>query len=164
VDIRRDINPAHLRKVLLATYEAAPQHFEQLLAVRGVGPKAVRALALVAEVVYGNPASTRDPARFSFAHGGKDGHPYPINREVYDHSVEWLRDAVGRARIGHTEKLDALKRLASYRPSSASAKRHRQHHAARANHKGQEKPPVIFPAPDVQVAQAEGDRLPPDER
>ena len=114
VDIKRDINPAHLRKVLLSTYEAAPQHFEQLLAVPGVGPKAVRALALVADVVYGTPASTRDPARFSFAHGGKDGHPYPVNREVYDHSVEWLRDAVSKAKVGRTERLDALKRLAAW--------------------------------------------------
>ena len=114
VDIRRDINPAHLRKVLLSTYEAAPQHFEQLLAVPGVGPKAVRALALVAEIVYGTPASTRDPARFSFAHGGKDGHPYPVNRDVYDHSVEWLRDAVSKAKVGRTERLEALKRLAAW--------------------------------------------------
>jgi len=56
----------------------------------------------------------RDPARFSFAHGGKDGHPYPVNRGVYDHSVEWLKDAVSKAKIGHGEKLDALKRLATW--------------------------------------------------
>ena len=118
VDIKRDINPAHLRKVLLSTYEAAPQHFEQLLAVPGVGPKAVRALALVAEIVYGTPASTRDPARFSFAHGGKDGHPYPVNRDVYDQSVEWLRDAVSRAKIGHSEQLHALRRLATWSTES----------------------------------------------
>jgi hypothetical protein len=113
VDIRRDINPAHLRKVMLSTYEAAPNNYEELLAVPGVGPKAVRALALVSEVVYGKAASTRDPARFSFAHGGKDGHPYPVNRAVYDHTIDWLRDAVGRARIGHSERLHALRRLAS---------------------------------------------------
>jgi uncharacterized protein len=114
VDIKRDVNPAHLRKVLVATYEASPQNFEQLLAVPGVGPKAVRALALVADVVYGSPASMRDPARFSFAHGGKDGHPYPVNRAVYDHSVEWLREAVNKARIGHSDRLSALKRLADW--------------------------------------------------
>jgi hypothetical protein len=79
-----------------------------------VGPKAVRALAHVAEVVYGTPASTRDPARFSFAHGGKDGHPYPVNRDVYDHSVEWLRDAVEKAKIGRSDRLDALRRLAAW--------------------------------------------------
>jgi hypothetical protein len=114
VDIKQDVNPAHLRKVLVSTYEANPQNFEQVLAVPGVGPKAVRALALVADVVYGSPASMRDPARFSFAHGGKDGHPYPVNREVYDHSVDWLRDAVNKARIGHTDKMKALKRLADW--------------------------------------------------
>jgi hypothetical protein len=114
VDIERDINPAHLKKVLLSTYEAAPQNFEQLLAVPGVGPKAVRALALVADVVYGKPASLRDPARFSFAHGGKDGHPYPVNRAVYDHSIEWLRDAVGKAKVGRSEKMYALKRLTTW--------------------------------------------------
>ena len=114
VDIKQDVNPAHLRKVLVSTYEASPQNFEQVLAVPGVGPKAVRALALVADVVYGSPASMRDPARFSFAHGGKDGHPYPVNREVYDHSVDWLRDAVNKARIGHSDRLKALKRLADW--------------------------------------------------
>ncbi|MDP9205236.1 MAG: DUF763 domain-containing protein [Gemmatimonadota bacterium] len=114
VDIRQDVNPAHLRKVLLSTYEANPSSFEELLAVPGVGPKAVRALALVADVVYGSAASMRDPARFSFAHGGKDGHPYPVNRDVYDHSIDWLREAVTRARIGHSERLKALKRLAEW--------------------------------------------------
>jgi hypothetical protein len=115
VDIERDINPAHLRKVLVTTYEANPQSYEQLLAVPGVGAKAVRALAMVAEVVYGNPASMKDPARFSFAHGGKDGHPYPVDREVYDHSVDWLRAALDRAKIGRTDRLDALKRLSEWR-------------------------------------------------
>jgi hypothetical protein len=114
VDIQEDINPAHLRKVLLNTYEASPQNYEQLLAIPGVGPKSVRALALVSEVVYGSPASMRDPARFSFAHGGKDGHPYPVNRDVYDRSVNWLKEAVNRARIGHSERLKALKRLSEW--------------------------------------------------
>lgn len=114
VDIKEDVNPAHLRKVLLSTYEANPQRFEDVLAVPGVGPKAVRALALVADIVYGSAASMRDPARFSFAHGGKDGHPYPVNREVYDQTVDWLREAVNKARIGHSERLKALKRLADW--------------------------------------------------
>jgi hypothetical protein len=114
VDIRQDVNPAHLRKVLLSTYEAKPQNFEQLLAVPGVGPKAVRALALVSDIVYGSPASMRDPARFSFAHGGKDGHPYPVNRDVYDGTVEWLREAVAKAKIGHSERLKALRRLGEW--------------------------------------------------
>jgi uncharacterized protein len=111
VDIKEDINPGHLQKVLLSTYEAAPENFERLLSLPGVGPKTVRALALVADVVYGSPASVRDPARFSFAHGGKDGHPYPVNRAVYDQSIDWLRIAVEKAKIGHTDRLEALRRL-----------------------------------------------------
>jgi len=111
VDIREDVNPAHLRKILLSTYEAQPQNFEQLLSLPGVGAKTVRALALVADVVYGSPASMKDPARFSFAHGGKDGHPYPVNRAVYDESIHWLRDAVDRAKVGRSDKLHALERL-----------------------------------------------------
>jgi hypothetical protein len=114
VDIQRDINPTHLRKILVSTYEASPKNFEDVLAVPGVGPKAVRALALVSEVVYGSPASMRDPARFSFAHGGKDGHPYPVNRPVYDHTVEFLKDAVSKAKIGQTERIHALKRLSAW--------------------------------------------------
>src|SRR5215212_249417 len=113
VDIKKDINPAHLRKILLSTYEAQPDNFENLLSLPGVGPKTVRALALVADVVYGSPASMKDPARFSFAHGGKDGHPYPVNRDVYDQSVHWLRDAVDKARIGRSDKLHALERLSA---------------------------------------------------
>jgi hypothetical protein len=120
VDVKKDLNPAHLRKVLLATYEANPKSYEELLAVPGVGPKAVRALALVADVVYGSAASMRDPARFSFAHGGKDGHPYPVNRAVYDHSVEWLKEAVAKARIGRTDKLQSLRRLSEWEQPSAS--------------------------------------------
>lgn len=114
VDVRRDVDPARLAKVLESTYEATPADFEALLALRGVGPKAVRALALLAEVVYGTPASVRDPARFSFAHGGKDGHPYPVDRPTYDHSIAWLRLALRRARMGRSERVDALKRLARW--------------------------------------------------
>ena len=114
IDIKRDINPAHLRKVMISTYEAAPPDFETLLALRGVGPAALRALSLVAEVVHGTPTSLRDPARFSFAHGGKDGHPHPVDRATYDHSIEWLREAAARARIGDTERTRALRRLAEY--------------------------------------------------
>ena len=114
VDIKQDVNPAHLRKILLSTYEAQPQNFEQLLSLPGVGAKTVRALALVADVVYGSPASMKDPARFSFAHGGKDGHPYPVNRAVYDESIHWLRDAVDKAKVGRSDKLHALERLTTF--------------------------------------------------
>ncbi|HSJ25060.1 MAG TPA: DUF763 domain-containing protein [Longimicrobiales bacterium] len=112
VDIEKDINPRHLKSVLLSTYEAAPPDFEGLLAVKGVGPAALRALALISELLYGAPASTRDPARFSFAHGGKDGFPFPVDTASYDASIDWLRDAVRRARMGETERVAAMKRLA----------------------------------------------------
>jgi uncharacterized protein len=114
VDIERDINPRHLKSVLLATYESAPANFEALLSVSGVGPAALRALALISELLYGAPASTRDPARFSFAHGGKDGFPYPVARQTYDESIDWLRTAVDRARIGSTDRLYALRRLEGF--------------------------------------------------
>ncbi|HLA15069.1 MAG TPA: DUF763 domain-containing protein, partial [Gemmatimonadaceae bacterium] len=68
----------------------------------------------VSDIVYGSPASMRDPARFSFAHGGKDGHPYPVNRDVYDGTVDWLRDAIAKAKIGHSERLKALRRLGEW--------------------------------------------------
>jgi hypothetical protein len=109
-----DINPSHLRKVLLATYERAPEDFEALLGIRGVGPKALRALTLVSELIYGTKASTRDPARFSFAHGGKDRTPYPVDRTTYDKTIDVLRGAVNRAQIGRSEKIAALKRLAGF--------------------------------------------------
>jgi hypothetical protein len=114
VDIQRDVRPRNLGKVLLASYEAQPPDFESLLALRGVGAKTIRALALIAELAYGRSASFRDPARFAFAHGGKDGHPYPVDRENYDRSIEWLRDALVRARVGNSDRLHALRRLADW--------------------------------------------------
>jgi hypothetical protein len=86
------------------------------LGTEGVGPKTVRALALVSEVVYGAPASYRDPARYSYAHGGKDGHPFPVDRDTYDRTVEALKRAVERARLGQRETLDALRRLSRALP------------------------------------------------
>ena len=115
-----DINPRHLHQVLLRTYEAAPRSFEHLLGIRGVGPKALRALALVAELIYGSPVSTRDPARFSFAHGGKDGTPYPVDAATYDHTIDVLHLALDRARVDRSEKAAALTRLRQLAPHQAS--------------------------------------------
>lgn len=106
-----DINPERLRSILLATYERQPEDFEQLLGMKGVGAKTVRALALVSELVYGEKPSYRDPARYSFAHGGKDGHPFPVDRSTYDESVDFLSRAIQQAKIGRTEKLKAFRRL-----------------------------------------------------
>ena len=107
----QDINPRHLHKVLLSTYENHPEDFERLLSIPGVGPKTIRSLALISELIYDAPASTRDPARYSFAHGGKDGHPYPVNREVYDKSINILHQSIKQARLGRGEKIEALKSL-----------------------------------------------------
>ena len=109
-----DVNPQHLDKILLKTYERGPEDFETLLGMEGVGAKTLRALALASEVIYGTPASTRDPARFSFAVGGKDGVPYPVDLETYDKTVEVLRAAVNKANIDRSERVKALKRLVEY--------------------------------------------------
>lgn len=109
-----DVNPQYLQKILLKTYDRAPEDFETLLGIEGVGGRTLRALALVSEIIYGTPASTRDPARFSFAHGGKDGFPYPVDTETYDKTVEALRAAVMKAGIDRSERVAALKRLVKY--------------------------------------------------
>ena len=117
-DVRRiDIDPRYLQKVLLRTYEEAPADFETLLTVPGVGAKTLRALALTSELIYGDRASTRDPARFSFAHGGKDGTPFPVDRDAYDRTIDTLRESVAQAKLGHAEKMQAIKRLAEFSPS-----------------------------------------------
>lgn len=110
----QDIHPDRLNKILLVTYERQPQDFEKLLGLEGVGPKTLRALSLISELVYGVPVSFRDPARYSFAHGGKDGYPYPVDRKTYDSSMELLHQAITKARVGDSEKLAALRRLKAW--------------------------------------------------
>jgi hypothetical protein len=109
-----DVNPRYLEKILLKTYDRAPDDFETLLGIEGVGARTLRALALVSEIIYGTPASTRDPARFSFAHGGKDGFPYPVHVDTYDKTIETLRAAVTKAGIDRSERVAALKRLVRF--------------------------------------------------
>ena len=109
-----DVNPTYLQKILLKTYDRAPEDFETLLGMEGVGARTLRALALTSEIIYGTPASTRDPARFSFAHGGKDGFPYPVDTGTYDKTVEVLRAAVTKAGIDRSERVAALKRLVKF--------------------------------------------------
>lgn len=106
-----DLRPDSVKKVLLKTYEIQPENFEQLLGIRGVGPKAIRALSLVSELVYGVRPSYEDPARYSFAHGGKDGYPYPVDRETYDKTIEFFATALNASRLDRSEKLKAFKRL-----------------------------------------------------
>jgi len=117
----RDIRPENLRKIFLTTYERQAIDFEALLGLPGVGPKTIRALALIAELVYDSPASRSDPVLFSYAHGGKDGFPYPVDRETYDRNIDILRRAVTLAQVGRTERLDALKRLSAIEASAPRA-------------------------------------------
>ncbi len=117
----RDINPDRLHKTLTKTYERSAEDFQTLLGLRGVGLKTLRALALIAELVHGAPVSFRDPARFSFAHGGKDGIPYPVDRETYDRSVDILRNSINHSRIERTEKDTALRRLAGFSRAGGDA-------------------------------------------
>ena len=109
-----DVDRRYLSKILTRTYERAPENFEALLGIDGVGPKTLRALALASELIYGAHASTRDPARFAFAHGGKDGIPFPVDRQTYDTTIDVLRRAVDRSRIDRSERIHALKRLARF--------------------------------------------------
>jgi hypothetical protein len=110
----QDINPQRIYSTLLRTYEHQPEDFEQLLGINGIGPKTIRALSLVSELIYGRPPDYTDPARFSFAHGGKDRTPFPVDRRTYDRSIEIMKKAVEAARIGQREKLEAIKRLARF--------------------------------------------------
>lgn len=98
-------------RMLKRAYEIQPRNYEELVAIKGVGAKSVRSLALISDVVYGKRASWKDPVKFSFAHGGKDGFPYPVNRRVYDKSISILKEAVDNAKIGSKDKLYAIKRL-----------------------------------------------------
>jgi hypothetical protein len=124
----RDVNRRHLRRILIAAHERQPNSFETLLGTQGVGPATVLSLSLLAELIFEAPASHRDPAErfrlpaeqsadqrhwadYAYAHGGKDGTPFPVDRETYDRNIAILTDAVRKARIGQNEKMGALRRL-----------------------------------------------------
>jgi len=109
-----DIHPDRLSRILVDTYEHKPRNFESLLALEGVGAKTLRALSLISELVYDTPVSLRDPATYSFAHGGKDGHPYPVDKKTYDSSIQFLAQALEKAKIGDKEKLEAFRRLKAW--------------------------------------------------
>jgi hypothetical protein len=106
-----DIRLERLEKIFNQIYDRSPQNFEQLLGIQGVGAKSLRALSLISELIYGVRPSFKDPARFSFAHGGKDGHPYPVDRKAYDQTIEVLKSAIDKARLGDREKIEAIRRL-----------------------------------------------------
>ena len=111
-DVRKsDVFLRRLHGTLAAARDAGPRDFPELLLQPGVGARTVEALAAVAEVLHGAPCRFDDPARFSLAHGGKDGHPFPVPLEVYDRTISVLKQAVSAARLGRTEKIDAIRRL-----------------------------------------------------
>jgi hypothetical protein len=96
---------------LRRAYELQPGSYEELVAIKGIGPRSIRALALISELIYGKPPSWRDPAKYSFAHGGKDGIPYPVDRDAYDKTIEVIEDAIKMARVAGRERISAVRRL-----------------------------------------------------
>jgi len=111
-DVRAaDVDLKRLGAVLAVAYERDLHDFASLLLLEKLGPRTLQSLALIAEVVHGTPVRFSDPARFSFAHGGKDGHPFPVPLKTYDASINVLRTALDAARAGDGEKLDGMRRL-----------------------------------------------------
>jgi hypothetical protein len=111
-DVRaKDVDLKRLGSVLALAHERELLDFESLLLLEGLGPRTLQSLTLVSEVIHGTPSRFTDPARFSFAHGGKDGHPFPVPVNVYDETINTLRDAVNKAKIGQTDKQDAIRKL-----------------------------------------------------
>ena len=107
----KDVDLKRLGSVLAVAYEKEHLDMESLLLLEGLGPRTLQSLVLVSEVIHGTPSRFDDPARFSFAHGGKDGHPFPVPVNVYDEAIQTLETAIRRAKIGHTEKNEAIKSL-----------------------------------------------------
>ena len=103
---------------LRGAYEFQPKNYEELLSIKGIGPATVRGLALVSQIIYGKPASWKDPVKYSFAYGGKDGVPYPVNREAMDESILILKQAIQEAQLGKKDKIRSLERLRQVVPDS----------------------------------------------
>jgi len=111
-DVRsEDVDLKRLGSILWLANESNPENFEELLLLQGVGPRTLQSLALVSEVIHGTPSRFKDPARFAFAHGGKDGHPFPVPIKVYDETISTLQTAVHKSKLGQTEKQQAIKAL-----------------------------------------------------
>jgi uncharacterized protein len=105
------VNMKRLGAMLWLAHDKKPGDFEELLLLEGMGPRTLQSLALVSEVIYGTPARFTDPARFSFAHGGKDGHPFPVPVNIYDQTIAVLQTAIHKAKLGESEKKDAIRAL-----------------------------------------------------
>jgi hypothetical protein len=114
-DVRpADVNEKRLGAVLALAHERDLRDFASFLLLEQLGPRTLQSLALIAEVVHGTPTRFDDPARFAFAHGGKDGHPFPVPLRVYDESISTLRRAIDLAKLGQSEKLDGMSRLDAF--------------------------------------------------
>lgn len=107
----KDVDLKRLGTVLAVAHEKELRDFESLLLLEGVGPRTLQSLVLVSEVIHGTPSRFSDPARFSFAHGGKDGAPFPVPTKVYDETIHLLEDSLNKAKLGHSEKKEAIKKL-----------------------------------------------------
>lgn len=107
----KDVNMKRLGAMLWLAHENRPEDFESLLMLKGMGPRTIQSLALVSEVIYGTPTRFEDPARFSFAHGGKDGYPFPVPTKVFDETISVLKTAVSKAKIGNSDKLHSIQKL-----------------------------------------------------
>ncbi|MCR5698404.1 MAG: DUF763 domain-containing protein [Treponemataceae bacterium] len=108
-----DVNLKRLGALLATSYEAQNTDFESLLLTKQLGPRTLQSLTLVSEVIYGTPSRFTDPARFSFAHGGKDGHPFPVPLKVYDKTIEVMGECIERSKMGYDDKSECLRRLHS---------------------------------------------------
>jgi len=107
-------------KVLQQVYEFQPKNYEELLGLKGIGPATVRGLALIAELIYGEKPSWKDPVKYSFAYGGKDGVPYPVNRRAMDESIQIIKRAIQEAKLGDREKIRSLNRLRQFVPDDVA--------------------------------------------
>ena len=107
----KDVDLKRLGSVLAVAYEKEGLDIESLLLLEGLGPRTLQSLVLVSEVIHGTPSRFEDPARYSFAHGGKDGHPFPVPTKVYDETISTLKQAVERARLGSGDKKEAIRNL-----------------------------------------------------
>lgn len=111
-DVRAEnVDLKRLGAVLAVAHERQVLDFETLLLMEGVGPRTLQSLTLVSEVIHGTPSRFTDPARFSFAHGGKDGHPFPVPVNIYDETISVMQDAVNKSKIGHSDKQEAIRKL-----------------------------------------------------
>ena len=117
--VAKDVDTNRLDRVFRRLHEARPESFKDLLQIQGIGPRTVAALSLVSELVYNAPPSFKDPARFSFAHGGKDGYPFPVQRKTYEESISFLQSCLDKARVNDRDKIEAFKRLNHYRATSS---------------------------------------------